>query len=102
VVSSSLGLSGNATNSSKTRKETTMISYRKARYASAVATLIVGVALSHAQSNSPLRLEKTIPLPDVKGRIDHLAFDADNERLFVAALGNNTVEVIDVKMMWVG
>ncbi len=74
-----------------------MISYRKARYASAIATLIVGVALSHAQSNSPLRLEKTIPLPDVKGRIDHLAFDADNERLFVAALGNNTVEVIDVK-----
>ena len=74
-----------------------MISYRKARYASAIATLIVGLALSHAQSSSPLRLEKTIPLPDVKGRIDHLAFDADNERLFVAALGNNTVEVIDVK-----
>ena len=74
-----------------------MISYRRARYASAIATLIVGVALSHAQSNSPLRLEKTIPLPGVKGRIDHLAFDTDNERLFVAALGNNTVEVIDVK-----
>jgi YVTN family beta-propeller protein len=74
-----------------------MISYRKARYASAIAALIVGVALSHAQSNSHLRLEKTIPLPDVKGRIDHLAFDADDERLFVAALGNNTVEVIDVK-----
>jgi YVTN family beta-propeller protein len=74
-----------------------MISCRKARYASAIATLIVGVALSHAQSNSPLRLESTVPLPDVKGRIDHLAFDADDERLFVAALGNNTVEVIDVK-----
>jgi YVTN family beta-propeller protein len=74
-----------------------MISYRKARYAPAIATLVVGVALSHAQSNSPLRLEKTIPLPGVKGRIDHLAFDAENERLFVAALGNNTVEVVDVK-----
>ena len=29
------------------------------------------------------------------GRIDHLAYDAVRQRLFVAALGNNTVEVID-------
>jgi YVTN family beta-propeller protein len=28
---------------------------------------------------------------------DHLSFDADSGRLFVAALGNNTVEVIDIK-----
>jgi YVTN family beta-propeller protein len=74
-----------------------MISNRKAQCVSAIATLLVGVALAHAQSNSPLRLEKIIPLPDVKGRIDHLSFDADNWRLFVAALGNNTVEVIDIK-----
>jgi DNA-binding beta-propeller fold protein YncE len=59
--------------------------------------LLVGVSLARAQSNSPLRLEKTIPLPRVKGRIDHLAFDADNQRLFVAALGNNTVEILDLK-----
>jgi len=38
----------------------------------------------------------TIPLASVNGRIDHLAFDGKNERLFVAALGNNTVEVVDV------
>jgi YVTN family beta-propeller protein len=57
----------------------------------------VGVGLSRAPSPSPLRLERTIPLPGVKGRIDHLAFDADNQRLFVAALGNNTVEIVDLK-----
>jgi YVTN family beta-propeller protein len=74
-----------------------MISNRKAQCVSAIATLLVGVALAHAQSGSPLRLEKTIPLPEVKGRIDHLSFDADSGRLFVAALGNNTVEVIDIK-----
>ena len=73
------------------------MSKRKARYLSAIVTLFIGVALAHAQSHSPIRLEKTIPLPDVKGRIDHLAFDADNQRLLVAALGNNTVEVIDIK-----
>ena len=58
--------------------------------------LVAGVP-ALAQAHSPLRLERTIPLPDVKGRVDHLAFDVDNDRLFVAALGNNTVEVIDVK-----
>ena len=38
-----------------------------------------------------------VELPRVDGRIDHLAFDPASQRLFVAALGNNTVEVIDVK-----
>ncbi len=50
-----------------------------------------------AQSAPPLRLEKTIPLPEVQGRIDHLSIDTKHQRLFVAALGNNTVEVIDLK-----
>jgi DNA-binding beta-propeller fold protein YncE len=45
---------------------------------------------------SPLELEATIPLPGVKGRIDHLAVDAKRNRLFVAALGNDTVEVVDL------
>jgi DNA-binding beta-propeller fold protein YncE len=48
------------------------------------------------QSNEPLRLQKTIPLPDVQGRIDHMFLDITKSRLFVAALGNNTVEVIDI------
>src|SRR5262245_14293532 len=37
-----------------------------------------------------------IPLPGIEGRIDHFAWDAKNQRLFVAGLGNNTVEVVDV------
>jgi DNA-binding beta-propeller fold protein YncE len=45
----------------------------------------------------PLRLLQTIPLYGVQGRIDHLAVDVAGQRLFVAALGNNTVEVIDLK-----
>src|SRR5215831_13766985 len=50
-----------------------------------------------AQSPRPLELVQTIPLPDVRGRIDHLAVDLDGERLFVAALGNDSVEVIDLR-----
>jgi DNA-binding beta-propeller fold protein YncE len=40
---------------------------------------------------------RAIELPNVEGRIDHLALDGTGERLFVAALGNNTVEVVDVQ-----
>jgi DNA-binding beta-propeller fold protein YncE len=45
---------------------------------------------------TPLTLVGTISLPGVEGRIDHLAVDLAAQRLFVAALGNNTVEVLDV------
>lgn len=62
------------------------------------ATLVLlALAVSAAgQSNPPLRLRKTIPMPDVQGRIDHMFFDPQSHRLFVAALGNNTVEIVDV------
>jgi len=54
------------------------------------------VLASRAGESGPLKLVKTVPLPDVKGRIDHLAIDTKGKRLFVAALGNNTVEVLDL------
>ena len=44
----------------------------------------------------PLQLEEQIPVPSVAGRIDHFSADAKRKRLFVSALGNNTVEVLDV------
>ena len=49
------------------------------------------------QSAGPLKLKQTIPLSGVEGRIDHFAFDPAGERLFVCALGNNTVEVLDLR-----
>jgi YVTN family beta-propeller protein len=60
-------------------------------------TLFVATVLASGQSTEPLRLEKTIELPEVQGRIDHMSFDVKGQRLFVSALGNNTVEVIDIK-----
>jgi DNA-binding beta-propeller fold protein YncE len=50
-----------------------------------------------ASAQAPLTLVGRIDLPGVEGRIDHLAVDLDAQRLFVAALGNNTVEVLDLK-----
>ena len=55
-----------------------------------------GIITVAAQSGVPLKLKQTIPLPGVEGRIDHFGFDATGERLFVCALGNNTVEVLDL------
>jgi YVTN family beta-propeller protein len=49
------------------------------------------------QENSLMRVAQTITMPDVSGRIDHLAVDLKGQRIFVAALGNNSVEVIDLK-----
>jgi DNA-binding beta-propeller fold protein YncE len=50
-----------------------------------------------AEPTDALRPAGVIPLEGVEGRIDHMAVDAENQRLYVAALGNNTVEVIDLK-----
>ena len=50
-----------------------------------------------AQAAAALELEATIPLTGVKGRIDHLSVDVSGHRLFVAALGNDTVEVLDTQ-----
>jgi DNA-binding beta-propeller fold protein YncE len=50
--------------------------------------------LAPAQSAS-LNLVQTIPLA-VNGRIDHLAIDARGQRLFIAALGNHSLEVVDL------
>ena len=50
-----------------------------------------------AQPGELLQLVQTIALPGVRGRIDHLDIDLDGGRLFVAALGNNTVEVVDLR-----
>ena len=40
---------------------------------------------------------QTVALPGVEGRIDHLAVDLAGQRIFLCALGNNTVEVIDLR-----
>ena len=60
-------------------------------------TLTALTLTAHSQEGALLRLVETIPLAHVEGRIDHLAVDLQSQLLFVAALGNNTVEVLDLK-----
>lgn len=62
-----------------------------------VVWLLAVATIQVVGSPEPLTLVRSIELPHVEGRIDHLAFDSATQRLYVAALGNNTVEVLDVK-----
>jgi hypothetical protein len=41
-----------------------------------------------------LRLVQTIPLPRVQGRLDHMAVDLEQKRLFVAAVANGSLEIV--------
>ena len=57
---------------------------------------LLATTLAMAAQAQPLQLEAKIPLGNVAGRIDHMAFDAARGRLFVAELGNNSLGVVDV------
>jgi DNA-binding beta-propeller fold protein YncE len=58
--------------------------------------LCAPVCKTNAQKNVPLRLVQTIPMPNVKGRIDHMDVDVKGKRLFVAGLENGSLEVVDL------
>jgi DNA-binding beta-propeller fold protein YncE len=60
-------------------------------------TLCVTCTNSRAQEKQPLRLVQTIPIPGVKGRIDHMDVDVKGKRLFVAGLENGSLEVVDLQ-----
>ena len=59
-------------------------------------TISIVVAAVVCQAAEPLQLVRSIPL-HVEGRNDHLPADTAGERVFLAALGNKSLEVIDVK-----
>jgi DNA-binding beta-propeller fold protein YncE len=82
------------------------MTWNHTRPALVLTAIAVGVfcgdAVGKAEEISSLQLETRIPLGDVKGRIDHMAVDLVRRRLFVAALGNGTLEVVDLEARRVG
>jgi hypothetical protein len=61
----------------------------------AVSPVLRAQTSATTEAPRPLVLTEAIATPGVEGRFDHFGFDGKNQ-LFVAALGNNTVEVIDI------
>jgi DNA-binding beta-propeller fold protein YncE len=74
----------------------------KKQYATVLVVCLFAFLLAlngKAQSNAPLKLVQTIPMPGVQGRMDHITVDIKGKRLFIPANGDNqnTVEVIDLQ-----
>lgn len=63
-----------------------------------LACVFAAAALCACAESAPsaFTIERTIPLPNVSGRIDHLAFDSATHRLAVAELANGSVDIINV------
>jgi hypothetical protein len=61
------------------------------------ATLLVLTTHAIGQEPQVLSLHSRIPLTNVKGRIDHFGVDVKGQRLFMAAVANHTLEVIDLQ-----
>jgi len=58
------------------------------------------ISSCHSQQtfgNNHLTVVKTIAFPHVKGRIDHLDINLKEQIVYVAALGNNSLEIADIK-----
>ena len=62
-----------------------------------IASLLILSSFAAGQEPAALSLKMRIALPNVNGRMDHFAVDVKGQRLFVSALGNHTVEVLDVQ-----
>ena len=58
---------------------------------------LVAYAEADAQEKECLRLVQTIPMRNVKGRIDPMDVDVKGKRLFVAGLENGSLEVVDLQ-----
>jgi len=63
-----------------------------------IAAFILGLVVTPAaaRAQEALSLEGKIALPGVAGRIDHMAVDLPRKRLLVAALGNGSLDVVDL------
>ena len=64
-----------------------------------VAALVAAVAVGAGAkaAGPPLAIERTIPLPDVQGRIDHMAFAPKRQVLFIGEVGAGALDAIDLK-----
>ena len=67
-----------------------------------ICLLLISMLAARARGEMPLEKEvaptRTIPLPRIEGRIDHMALDVANGRMLMAAQGSNSIMVVDLKL----
>jgi DNA-binding beta-propeller fold protein YncE len=67
------------------------------RIRTTIALILSLLASRPLTAAEPLVRTATIPLKGVTGKLDHLAVDSKNQRLFVANKPNNTLDIVDLK-----
>src|ERR1700726_5066536 len=60
------------------------------------AFCLVATVPTHGQTNPPMKLVQTIPLPNVEGYFDHMAVDIKGQRLFIPGEHQRTIEIVDL------
>lgn len=62
-----------------------------------ICLALAAAVMGQSPKPQPPRLKKSILLPGVQCRMGHLPVDLNNQRIFVAATGNNSIGMIDLK-----
>src|SRR5215510_11026826 len=62
-----------------------------------LACLCVSCQSQKPFGTDELVLNQRISLREVKGRIDHMDADVKKQVVFMSALGNNSLEIVDIK-----
>jgi DNA-binding beta-propeller fold protein YncE len=62
----------------------------------ACVLVTLGPSTTAAAEPTTLELLRTIPLKGAAGRLDHLAIDTQGNRLFIANLSNNSLDIVDL------
>ena len=62
-----------------------------------LGTSFCGCKAQESFGTNFLIIDKEISMPEVKGRIDHMDINLKDQVVYVAALGNNTLEVVDLR-----
>ncbi len=68
---------------------------RRCTFLAGLVAVLLATLASAAEPE--LKLVQTIPLKGRQGKLDHLALDSKNDRLFVANKPNNTLDIVDLK-----
>jgi DNA-binding beta-propeller fold protein YncE len=71
----------------------------RARYLFSVAVLFLPIHLLRNHGPEVLKPVKTVDIADLQGPLQHMAADVKGQRIFVAATGNNTIEIFDAQTL---
>jgi len=66
-----------------------------ARYVVAAALVVLPIRLPKKHGPEVLKLAKDVTIGDIEGTVQHMAADVKGNRIFLAATGNNTIEIFD-------